>query len=132
MVLLDPRALRLAPGSPYRPQSGQPESLARFVWLSCAQCRTVREFVKKFYNTVVLGSVPSWDRRIECIPLVLHLDQPQELWNERAARVAVGHDDGPVSLTSVRSQVALESPVAAAVREIPSLAQLQDAEAYGI
>ena len=46
--------------------------------------------------------------------------------HQRAAVVAVGHDHHAVALDAVRHHVALEPPVAAAVREVPALALLGD------
>src|SRR6185436_17438052 len=80
----------------------------------------------------LIRSVSSRDRGLNCVPLVFLLDQPQELGNQCAAGVAVGHDDSAVSFGEVRSQVALESPIAAAVQEIPALALLRDAETHRV
>src|SRR5215510_14717154 len=76
--------------------------------------------------------VTSRDRGIDCVPLVFLLDQPQKLWDQWAAGVAVGHNDSAVSFSKMRGQVALESPIAAAVRKIPALALLEDAETHRV
>src|SRR5262245_379156 len=71
------------------------------------------------------------NRRIENVPLVLFLNPSFQFANKRAPTVAVGHDDDAVAFHAVRHHVALESPVGAAVHEVPAFASFLDLESDG-
>jgi len=53
------------------------------------------------------------------VPLVFFLGQPQKVADQCAAGAAVGHDDSTLSFVDVRGQIALKSPIAGSMQEIP-------------
>src|SRR5690349_5082892 len=78
-------------------------------------------------NRTTKASTP--DRLIEHVPGVGVGDAVAELLGQSSARVGVGHDNGAIAFYAMGDHVGLESPVAAAVAEVPAFADLFDREA---
>src|SRR5438093_11405519 len=63
---------------------------------------------------------------------MLLLNASSQLLDEWRAVVAIGHNYDAVSFHAMRDHVALKSPVAPSVHEIPAFTQLADLESNGV
>src|SRR5262249_7122592 len=86
------------------------------------------------FGTVPIFSATSFsptlagDWFVQGVPVVGSCDSIADFAAEAAAAVGIGHDRDAVALGSLSKKIAMESPVAAAVAEIPAFALLFDRE----